>query len=37
MNNNTKARKREWHKQMKKQGFPKPVFKARSKPYPDPK
>jgi len=35
-NKNTKARNKERHKEMKKRGFPKPVFKARKNPYPRP-
>lgn len=36
MNNNTKRRKAAWHKHMRKHGFPKPLYKAKKKPFPQP-
>lgn len=36
MNKNTRKRKNQYHKDMKKQGFPTPGFKKKVKPFPVP-
>lgn len=35
-NNNTKRKKAQWHRQMRKQGFPTPVYKKKARPFPRP-